>query len=76
MSDGVNPKPKANFESKVGFKSEISSSLSKARPSPDNITPDPNMGIDLEPESWVENEEDYSSDQDGMPERINNCKKY
>ena len=76
MPDGVNPEPKANFEPEVGSELEVSSSLGEASPSLDNITPNQDMGIDLEPESWLENEKDYSSDQDEMPEGINHSKKY
>ena len=74
--DEVNPEPKANLEPEVGFELEVNSSLGETGPSPDNITPKSDMGIDLEPESWVENEEDYNSNQDEMPERINHSEKF
>ena len=76
MPDEVNSKPKANSEPDVGSELEASSSLSEASPNQDNITPDLDMGMDLEPESWVENKEDYSFDQDEMPEGINHSEKY
>ncbi len=45
MPDKVKSKPKVNSELEASF------SLGEASPSPDNITPDPDMGIDLESES-------------------------
>ncbi len=49
--DEVIIEPKANSEPNVGSEPEASSSLGKASPSPDNIIPDPDMGMDLKPAS-------------------------
>ena len=75
-SNRVNPKPKAYFEPKVGSKSEVSSSLGETSPSSDNITPNQDIKMDLEPKNWVKNKENYSNDQDKMTEKINHPKKY
>ena len=72
----VNPGPKANFEPEVGSEPKVSSSLGEASLSSDNITLDPDIEIDLKPESWVEKKEDYSSNQDEIPERINYSEKH
>ena len=55
----------------------------EASPSPDEASPGPaeaglnsDMGRDLEPESWAENEEGESSDQDEILEGIDYTKEF
>ena len=55
----------------------------KATPSPGEASPDsapasldPDMEIDLEPESWAENEEEEGSDHDEIPERTDHSEKF
>lgn len=49
---------------KVNFEPESNFSLGETSFSPDNITINSNIGIDLQLKSWVENNQDYNSDQD------------
>lgn len=75
-SNGDNSELKCNIKPEVATDPEVSSNLGKATPSLDNIIFVPDMEMDLEPKSWVENEKDYSSNQDKMSKRINHLKKY
>ena len=68
-SDEASPKPEAS----PGL--EASSDLDEASPSPEEVTLDPDMRIDLAPE-WAEYEEEYSSDQVEIPEGINHSEKF
>lgn len=67
--------PKASPEPKVNPEFEVSPSLDKASPGPDEVSPDPDMGMDLSPE-WAEYKEEAGSDHDEIPEGINHSKKY
>lgn len=61
--------PKTNTKPVINFEPKASSS-------PDIITHNSDMRMDLESESWVENKEKYSSDQDEIPEKINHFEKF
>ena len=54
---------------------EINLGLDKASPSSKEVTPDPDMEMDLVPE-WAEYKEEYSSDQVDMSEEINHLEKF
>ncbi len=70
-NDKVNPDlDKASPEPEACPSLEASPVPEEASPSPEEVTADPDIGIDLTPE-WAEYEENYSSDQDEMPEGIN-----
>ena len=70
----ITPKASPKLEASPEYKA--SPSLNEASPSPDNITPDSGMGMDLESESWAENKENYNSNQDEIPEGINHSEKF
>ncbi len=71
----ASPELEANSELAASPEPEASSSLDEANSGPDEVTSDPDMGMDLAPE-WAEHEEDYNSDQDKMPEGINHSEKF
>lgn len=55
---------------------EAGANPEEIRPGSDKANPDSDMGMDLEPESWAAIEEEYSSDQDEIPEGIDYTKDF
>ena len=53
---------KASPKPEVSTKYKARPSLNKASSSPDNITPNSDMGMDLKFETWVENKKNYNFD--------------
>ena len=57
-------------------KANDEASSNPASPGSDKVNPDSDIGMDLEPENWAVNEEEYSSDQDEIPEGIDYTKDF